>query len=106
MSGKGVVAIPDSNHEPKRYESRLYEIEARLKVLEKSLESKADTKDVIVKIDELIKEKELITKTELNNFHKRMEATLHANHVKLLKWMVATGISSVAAIAAVLRIFV
>ncbi|WP_010532361.1 hypothetical protein [Lentibacillus jeotgali] len=101
-----MITIQNSNHEQRRYESRLYEIEARLKVLEKSLESKADTKDVIVKIDELIKEKELITKSELNNFHKKVESTLHANHVKLLKWVIATGISSVAAFAAVVRIFV
>ncbi|HLR62531.1 MAG TPA: hypothetical protein VK097_08825 [Lentibacillus sp.] len=101
-----MVTIENSNHERNNYESRLYEIEARLKVLEQSLESKADTKDIIVKMDELIKEKELITKSELNNFHEKMEATLHANHVKLLKWIIASGISSVAAIAAVIRVFV
>ncbi|ALX50327.1 hypothetical protein [Lentibacillus amyloliquefaciens] len=100
-----MVTIQDSN-EQGSYNSKLYEIEARLKVLEKSLESKADTKDVIVKIDELIKEKELITKSELNNFHKKMEATLNANHVKLLKWIIATGISTVAAVAGVLRLFI
>ncbi|SFE48559.1 hypothetical protein SAMN05216238_1193 [Lentibacillus persicus] len=101
-----MVTIQDSTNEQKSYESKLYEIDARLKVLEQSLQSKADTKDVILKIDELIKEKELITKNELNNFHKKMEATLHANHVKLLKWLIATGLSTVAAIAGVIRIFI
>lgn len=100
------MTIRDSHHEQKSYDSRFYEIEARLKILEQSLESKADTRDVIVKMDELIKEKELITRAELNNFHKKVEATLQATQVKLLKWIIATGISSVAAIAAVIRIVV
>ncbi|TFJ92563.1 hypothetical protein [Lentibacillus salicampi] len=103
---KGVVTIQDSKDEQKSDESRLYEIEARLKVLEQSLKTKPDTKDVIIKIDELIKEKELITKAELDSFHKKIEATLQANQVKLLKWMFAMGISSVAAFAAVVRIVI
>ncbi|MFD2761867.1 hypothetical protein ACFSUO_12990 [Lentibacillus juripiscarius] len=101
-----MITIENTNYEQRSHESRLYELEARLNVLEQSLESKADTKDVILKIDDLIKEKELITKSELNNFQKKMEAMLHAYQVKLLKWIVASGISSVAAIAAIIRIFV
>lgn len=87
-------------------ESKLYEIEARLEVLERSMDKKTDTKDVIVQIDELIKEKELITKAELDSLHEKMETTLRENQVKLLKWMLGTGISTVAAIAGVIRIVV
>lgn len=96
--------IGEQQHEQKSYESKLYEIEARLEVLERSLEKKTDTKDVMVQIDELIKKKELITKAELNSFQEKMEAALQTNQIRIVKWVLGTGISSVAAIAAVMRI--
>lgn len=98
--------IPHSNQNQINYEARLHRIEDRLEDLEKSIKTKTDSRDVIVKIDELIKEKELITKAELNSFHEKMQATLNANQVSLLKWMVGTGISTVAAIAGVIRLFI
>jgi uracil phosphoribosyltransferase len=100
-----VFSINGSKDRQKNKESKVYELEARLEVLEQSVKEKADTKDVIVKVDKLIKEKELITKAELTNLYEKMEKSLHENQVKLLKWMLATGVSSIAAIAGIIRIF-
>lgn len=86
-------------------ESKVKGIEAKLNDHEEQLQTKMDEKDVRVLIDEKIKENDIVTIKDLENIGKKMEAKLQESQIKLLKWMVATGFSSISAIFAIIRIF-
>ncbi|MUK88016.1 hypothetical protein GMD78_06335 [Ornithinibacillus sp. L9] len=101
-----MITIRDSKSKQEVYELRIKELETKIDMLEQSIQTKMDANDVIVKIDELIREKELVTKVELENFHKKMEVALHASQVKIIKWLCATGLSTITAIAAIIRLFI
>jgi hypothetical protein len=96
----------DLHARQERYEANLNELTARVEDLEGKLEGMLEDKDVYLIVEELIKEKELIAKTELELFEESIEANVQENQVKLLKWTVATGLSSIATIAAIFGIFI
>ncbi len=84
----------------------LDELRGKIVAIEENLEEKAENNDVIVVLDNMIRDKQLVTKTDIESVKEKMEASIQANQVLLMKWIIATGISTIAAISTIVGIFI
>ncbi|MBM7660926.1 tetrahydromethanopterin S-methyltransferase subunit B [Bacillus mesophilus] len=82
----------------KELEMKIDELESLQENYQESLTHSLDENDVHALVDELIAEKELITQADL-------EKSMSKAHLQMIKWVVGTGISSVALLLGLLRIF-
>ncbi|WP_456278364.1 hypothetical protein [Bacillus sp. AK128] len=80
----------------KELELKLDELESSQDNFQESFNDPLDKNDVHALFDELIAEKRLITQSEL-------EEKLSKNHLAMIKWVVGTGISSVAILSGLLK---
>ncbi|WP_102029530.1 hypothetical protein [Salirhabdus sp. Marseille-P4669] len=94
----------NARHE--RMEVLLDELRGKIVAIEENLEEKAENNDVIVVLDNMIRDKQLVTKTDIESVKEKMEASIQANQVLLMKWIIATGISTIAAISTIVGIFI
>jgi hypothetical protein len=87
-------------------ETILEELRNKIDSIEEELKVKAENNDVIVVLDKMIREKNLVTKSDLESVKEKMEASIQANQVQLMKWIVATGISTIVAISTIVGFFI
>ncbi|WP_186576101.1 hypothetical protein [Aquibacillus kalidii] len=85
-------------------EAKLNEIQTKMKELDEVTKTKTDDNDVTVLAEQIISEKNIITKKDLENYERRMEAAFEAFQVKMIKWIVGTGISTIAAFSGLARL--
>lgn len=105
-----------SNEKNERIEERLQEIRRDLTEIEDELKEKTDENDVKVLLDEYAKLKKVVTEEEvivildkvLNEKKYMTESEVDTKtskaQITMIKWVVGTGISSVALVIAILRV--
>jgi len=94
------------NARQERMEVMLEELRSKINSIEENLEEKAENNDVIVLLDKMIRDKNLVTIADIERVKEQMEASIQRNQVLLMKWIVATGISTIAAISTVVGFFI
>jgi hypothetical protein len=80
----------------KELEMKIDELESLQENYQESLTNPLDENDVHALVDELIADKELVTQSDL-------EKSLSKAHLQMIKWVVGTGVSSVALLFGLLR---
>jgi hypothetical protein len=98
--------LGDIKSNQSRMETILEELRNKIDSIEEELKVKAENNDVIVVLDKMIREKNLVTKSDLESVKEKMEASIQANQVQLMKWIVATGISTIVAISTIVGFFI
>ncbi|SHG28088.1 hypothetical protein [Ornithinibacillus halophilus] len=98
--------MSDLNAKQEGIAIKVEELEEKHNDQEKQIETKTDKNDVHVLIDERLKEEQVVTKADLEKLEERMEANLHASQMKLLKWIIGTGISFISGAIAIIELFI
>lgn len=83
----------------------IHELKERIQEFEENIQEKSAENKMRVTFEKLIMDKQLITKSELDRYEERMRTLVQENQVKLLKWIVGTGLSTIAAITGIVGIF-
>ncbi|MYL57109.1 hypothetical protein [Virgibacillus halodenitrificans] len=99
-----MIIINKDKNQRTETEAELKELRKRLSNLEKDNDATSE-KNMYLIFDQLIKDKQLVTKSELNRYEQKMHALLQESQLKLLKWIVGTGISTIGAITAIIGLF-
>ncbi|OZU89665.1 hypothetical protein CIL03_00560 [Virgibacillus indicus] len=100
-----MVVIKEIESRQKDTELEIHELKERIQEFEESIQEKSAENKMRVSFEKLIMDKQLITKSELDRYEERMRTLVQENQVKLLKWIVGTGLSTIAAITGIVGIF-
>ncbi|AIF45515.1 hypothetical protein [Virgibacillus sp. SK37] len=99
-----MIIINKDNNQHTRTEAELKELRERLSNLEQDNATTSE-KNMYLTFEQLIRDKQLITKAELKHYEEKMHALLQESQLKLIKWIVGTGISTIGAITAIIGLF-
>ncbi|WP_226035293.1 hypothetical protein [Aquibacillus saliphilus] len=102
---EGVIIIKDLHTRQGVTEVKLGELESTVDKIEQLLNAKTDENDVKIIIEQLIKEKELVTKSDLDYYQEKIEANIKKTQVMMIKWVIGTGLSAIMAITGIIGLF-
>ncbi|MRH44514.1 hypothetical protein GH741_17865 [Aquibacillus halophilus] len=97
--------IKDLYAKQKMIEDKLEDLESTADEIEEFLNTKTGSEEVKDIVEQLIKDKQLVTKADLDYYHEKMEVYVKNTQVMMIKWVIGTGLSSIAAITSLIRIF-
>lgn len=90
--------MADSHQDIKELDIKIKELEAKLEALKVAHEQQVQHQDVHTVIDQILTEKEFALKKEV-------ESKLSQQQLQLIKWSAGTGISVIAVVISIIRVF-
>ena len=100
-----MITIRDLHAKQEITEVKVSDLEHEVEQIHEGLKNKSDENEVKVIAENLIKEKDFITRSEFEQYYQQMHAETKASQIRLLKWVIGTGISAIAAISGILGVF-
>lgn len=99
-----MIKVRDINTKLEVIEVKLDELEEEIQEIEESLKTKTDENEAIVITNEAIKEKQLVSKADLEKLQESIESSVQESQVRFMKWMIGTGVSAVIAISGIIQL--
>ena len=96
-----MITIRDLHAKQEITEVKVSDLEHEVEQIHEGLKNKSDENEVKVIAENLIKE----TRYEFEQYYQQMHAETKASQIRLLKWVIGTGISAIAAISGILGVF-